>query len=88
MRIWFREFKDNHMLRDLTVERYDSDTRTHKVTGSLEEACAELDLSVPIWLDVNIRDFKRSAKCRFYRDSFVDDIGFDYLEMQVIEEDF
>ncbi|MCR5747090.1 MAG: hypothetical protein K6G03_05230 [Lachnospiraceae bacterium] len=88
MRIWFREFSDNHMLRDLTVENYDKDTRTHKVIGSLEKACTELDLSVPIWLDINIRDFKRNAKCRFYQDSFVDELDFDYLEMQVIEEDF
>ena len=76
------------MLCDLTVDDYDRDTRTHKVVGALEKACSELDLSVPIWLEINIRDFKRNAKCRFYQDSFVDSIGFDYLEMQVIEEDF
>ena len=27
------------------------------------------------------------AKARFYQDSFVDSIDFDFLEMQVIEED-
>ncbi len=88
MRIWFREFKDNHMLRDLTLEDYETDTRTHKVVSALEKACSVMDLSVPIWLEINIRDFKRNAKCRFYQDSFVDAISFDYLEMQVIEEDF
>ena len=75
------------MLRDITISDHDSDTRTHKVVKALEEACREMDLPVPIWLEVNIRDFKRNAKCRFYQDSFVEEVGFDYLEMQVIEED-
>jgi len=88
MRIWFRQFKDNHMLRDLTVSDHDQDTRTHKVVRALEKACGEMDLSVPIWLDLNVNDFKRNAKCRFGQDSFIEPVGFDYLEMQVIEEDY
>ena len=87
MRIWFRQFKENRMVRDITVEDYERDTRTHKIVTSLEKACREMDLSVPIWLDINIKDFQRNAKCRFYQDSFVDEIPFDYLEVQVIEED-
>ena len=46
----------------------------------------EFDLSKPIWLDVNINEFKRHSKARFYQDSFVDSIDFDFLEIQVIEE--
>jgi hypothetical protein len=47
----------------------------------------QFDLSVPIWLDSNIADFKRNAKTRFRQDSFVESIPFDYLEFHVIEED-
>ena len=35
----------------------------------------------------NINDFRRHAKTRFRQDSFVEEIDFDYLEIQVIEED-
>ena len=87
MRIWAREFKDNHMLRDMTVEDYSEETRTHKVFNAIEKVCREFDLSVPIWLDVNIADFKRTARVRFTTDSFVDYVPFDYLEVYVIEED-
>ena len=87
VRIWFRQFKENRMLRDVTVSDHEDDTRTHKVVRSLEHACADMDLPVPVWLEVNIADFKRNAKCRFYQDSFLESVGFDYLEMQVIEED-
>ena len=32
-------------------------------------------------------DFKRHSKTRFYQDNFVETVDFDYLEIQVIEED-
>jgi len=86
-RIWAREFKDNRMLRDITICDDSDDTRTHKVFGAIEKTCYEFDLSKPIWLESNIKDFKRHAKVRFTQDSFVDEIEFDYLEIQVIEED-
>ncbi len=86
-RLWARIFHENHMLRD-TVAQDDSDlNRTRKVFGCLEEACKELDLSVPIWLDKNISEFKSISKTRFYKDSFIESIDFDFLEIQVIEED-
>jgi len=36
---------------------------------------------------MNIADFKRHNKTRFTQDSFVESIDFDYLEIQIIEED-
>ena len=62
-------------------------TRTHKVLHALDEMCYAFDLSKPIWLDSNVREFQRHAKTRFRQDSFVDEVDFDFLEFQVIEED-
>ena len=86
MRIWAKEFKDNRMLRDITIEDHSSLTRTKKVFAALVEVCHEFDLSRPIWLDVNINEFKRTSKTRFTADSFIDHIDFDFLEFQIIEE--
>lgn len=86
-RLWAKEFKDNRMIRDTTIEDSSEDTRTHKVFRALEEVCYEFDLGKPIWLEGTIADFKRSAKARFYQDSFMETIEFDYLEIHVIEED-
>lgn len=86
-RIWAKEFKNNHMLRDMTVEDDSEDTRTHKIFRALDEICYAFDLSRPIWLDSNISEFRRHAKARFYQDSFIDEIDFDFLEIQVLEED-
>ena len=78
MRIWAREFKSNHMLKDTVIEDFSNETRTHKIFHALDEICHQFDLSKPIWLE----------KVRFYQDSFIDQIEFDYLEVQVIEEDY
>ncbi len=86
-RLWAKEFKDNRMLKDITIEDDREDTRTHKVFQALDKVCYEFDLSKPIWLETTIAEFKRHAKTRFYQDNFVDEIEFDYLEIHVIEED-
>ena len=66
---------------------YSDDTRTHKIFHGLEEICYQMDLGNPIWLDATVRDFKKHDKARFYQDNFIEHIEFDYLEIQVIEED-
>ena len=86
-RVWGKIFKDNHMLADTTIYDRGDDSRTHKVFHALDEICYQFDLSKPIWLESNIREFKRHAKTRFRQDSFVDEVDFDFLEFQVIEED-
>ena len=86
-RLWGKIFKDNHMLRDTVIEDDRNDTRTHKIFDSLDQICYDFDLGKPIWLDSNIQEFKRHNKTRFYQASFIEEIPFDYLELQVIEED-
>jgi hypothetical protein len=86
-RLWVKVWKDNHLIHDTVVENDRRDTRTHKVLQGLEEGCRRFDLAVPIWLDSSIRDFQRHARCRFTKDSFIEEIDFDYLEIWVIEED-
>lgn len=86
-RLWAKIWKDNHMQRDAVICIEGQDTRTHKVFQALEEACYQFDLGKPIWLDSNVKEFKRNAKARFRQDSFIETIAFDYLEIQVLEED-
>jgi len=85
-RLWGKKWKDNKLLQDTVIYNDTDDTRTHKILHALEDICNEFDLSVPIWLDTTIEDFKKNAKARFYQDSFIDTIDFDYLEIHVIEE--
>lgn len=86
-RLWAKIWKENHMLRDTVIVDEREDTRTHKVFRALDEVCLRFDLGKPIWLDSNIREFQHHAKTRFYQDSFIEQIPFDFLEFQIIEED-
>ena len=86
-RLWGKIFKENRMVKDTVFAEESNDTRTHKVFRGLEQICYEFDLEKPIWLDSNVAEFKRHSKVRFYQDSFIEQPDFDYLEIQVIEED-
>lgn len=86
MRIWFKIFKDNHLLKDTVIEDNSDDTRTHKIFHALDQVCYEFDLSKPLWLDSTVAEFKRHDKARFYQDNFVEEIDFNFLEIHVIEE--
>ena len=86
MRIWGKIWKDNRLVRDTVVEDYSGETRTHKIFNALMKISMEFDLEKPIWLDSNVAEFKRLSSTRFRRDSFIEEVDFDYLEFQVIEE--
>ena len=86
-RLWAKIIKGNHLLKDTVICDDSEDTRTHKVFHAIEEACYEFDLGKPIWLDSTISEFKRHDKARFTADNFIESIEFDYMEIQIIEED-
>ena len=86
-RLWGKIWKDNHLLKDTVICDDSEDTRTHKIFRGLESICYEMDLGNPIWLESTIKHFKKHGKARFYHEKFIEQIDFDYLEIQVIEED-
>ncbi len=87
-RLWAKIWKENHLLKDMVVENDDKElNRTRKIFSAIDTVCYEFDLSKPMWLDATVREFQRHDKARFYQDNFIDSIDFDYLEIQVIEED-
>lgn len=86
-RLWGKIFKENRLIKDMVIEDDSSDTRTHKIFNAIDELCIKFDISHPIWLESNIKDFKHHNKVRFTMDNFIDSYSFDYLEIQVIEED-
>lgn len=85
-RLWGKLVKDGRLLRDVVIEDSSGETRTHKVFGALTALCREFDLAEPIWFDANIKEFQRLSRTRFRAENFAEEIGFDHLEIQVIEE--
>ena len=88
-RLWAKIITSGKIVKNMTIENSDSSlNRTKKIFQAIDEACYAYDLSKPLWLDKNISEFKKSSKTRFTKDNFVDEIDFDYLEIEVIEEDY
>ena len=59
-RMWMKIFKENRLLQDTVISVDDPEkTRTAKIFHAVSEACLCFDLSQPIWLDANIREFQR-----------------------------
>ena len=85
-RLWGKLMADGHLVRDAVIEDDSSDTRTHKVFHALTALCREFDLMEPIWFNANVAEFRRLARTRFRAENFAEDVGFDFLEIQVLEE--
>lgn len=86
-RLWGKIWKDNRIIKQMEVLRPEEDTRTHKVFHGLEEIVVAFELTPPIWMDKTVRDFKQFRKARFDQDCFIQEIDFDYLEIEILEED-
>lgn len=86
-KLWVRTFHKTHVIKSICIEDPSKDTRTTKIYRALDKACHELDVGVPFWLESDKANFKRFAKVRFRQNNFIESIDFDYLEIQVIEED-
>ena len=79
-------YKDAHILQSTVICDESASTRTHKIFSGLNFICLEFDLEKPIWLESNITDFQRHSKTRFTQDNFIEELDFDYLSIEVIEE--
>ena len=79
-------YKDARILKSTVICDESDSTRTHKIFSGLNFICLEFDLEKPIWLESNITDFQRQSKTRFTQDNFIEELDFDYLSIEVIEE--
>ncbi len=88
-RIWGKLMKNNKLIKDTVICIDDPEmTRTKKVYKALSDICYEFNLAQPVWLKKNQEDFIIHARTRFTSDNFIEAIDFDYLDFQVIEEEY
>lgn len=80
--LWVRTIRRQRMDKQLVIpcDRIDP-------LDALSEACHQLDISVPLWLDKNSRDWDEFGQTRFLPDAFMDAVDFDRLEIEFIDPD-
>ena len=86
-RLWGKIVKDHHILDDMTVENGNYALSDEElVRDAIDRMCVRFDLSHPIWLAKNRKEFAARHRTRFAADSFLDPISFDYLEIQMLDD--
>lgn len=87
-RLWGKVYKNNKIIQDIVYENNDVKLSTDdKINNGLYEICMAFDLQNPIWLKSNYKDLEQFRKTSFRKDHFIEQIDFDYLEIDIIEED-
>ena len=80
--IWVRLMRKNKIDRDITVPCMIEDWQ-----DALEQACHALDVPRPMILPRHQRDFDSFSQARFLPDHFVEETGFDRMEVEFIDPD-
>ncbi len=80
--LWVRVIRRHRTAQQVTLP-----CGRHDPEEVLAEACHRLDLSRPLWLDKNQREWDEFGQTRFLPDAFVEHVDFDRLEIEFIDPD-
>lgn len=87
-RLWGKVYKNNNIILDTVICIDDKKMPFEvQVDQALFDICLKFDLQKPLWLKDNHKDFKQFMRTSFRKDHFIEQINFDYLEIEVIESD-
>lgn len=88
MKIEGRIFKGKQLLHHAVIE---SKIRSDKFSQMLEDCllqyCKLVDVSPPLWLEANTHDFVRFHCTLFFEDQFLEEVKFDRMQINYIEEE-
>lgn len=85
-RLWGKIIKNNRIINDQVFKTDVLDLSLNdKIKQGLESICYNFDLQTPLWFNEHDKDFALFGKTRFTDHHFVEDLNFDYLEIEIIE---
>lgn len=85
-KLWAKKIKHNKIVTSITVKNNEDISLSQKTDKCIKEICQIFDLSVPLWLEKHRIEFSEFKYVTFYADDFVDDIDFDKLEIELIDD--
>ena len=80
--LWVKTVLHHRIDRQATVSCTRDDAH-----AALQEACHELDLPEPLWLEKNEREWNEFGMIRFLPDAFFEAVPFERLEIEYIDPD-
>lgn len=70
------------VINEVVVENYEEISYTDRLEKCLLALCRELEISVPIWLDKNTKEFSRFRRTFFFDEQFNEKVYFDRFEIR------
>lgn len=87
IKLWGKIVKKNNIIQNHVIElNIDRLTDTKPLLKGIETLCNHFDISNPIWMNKNTDEIDRINKTRFKAQHFIEEIEFDYFEIELIHE--
>ena len=80
--LWVRTIRHQRMDRQVMIP-----CGKDGVEDALTEACHQLDISRPLWLEKNRREWAEFGQTRFLPDAFLESVPFQRLEIEFVDPD-
>ena len=80
--LWVKEIRHHRIDRQATAPCTRDDPQ-----DALAEACRQLDIPKPLWLDKHQREWDEFGMTRFLPDAFFESVSFERLEIEYIDPD-
>ena len=85
-KLWARKIKKNHLIDSILIKNTENISNSEKRDKCLKEICEKFDISVPVWLKKHDFEFSQFKYVTFYPQDFIDEIDFDKLEVELIDD--
>lgn len=85
-KLWAKKIKSSKIINSVVVKNKEDISLEEKRDKCLKEICKKLDLSVPVWLKKHDLEFYQFKYVIFYPQDFIDEIDFDKLEIELIDD--
>lgn len=85
-RLWAKAIKNNKTIKSIDVKNGENISQELKLKKCLSEIFNKLDISAPIWLSKHDKEFMEFKKIIFLKDDFIDEVNFDKLEIDLIDD--
>jgi len=86
LRLWTRVIRRNKIIEQSVTESVLAE-ESSAIAEALQAACVELDIARPMWLSLNENDMADYRRTTLTQDNFMEDIHFDRMEIEILEEE-
>ena len=86
-KLWGKIVKKNNLVQSHVLEMFQEDLSVEEmISKGIEDLCNHFDIANPMWMSDNTLEMDQINKTRFRAQHFIEEIEFDYFEIEYIVE--